>query len=99
MSLRTYVPRPTERFTADRPVDRVRSRAFDQIALARAHVRADQPEAAAASTGTALTLMGTITSTRVGDRLRELDAELAAAPAASATSESRARIQDALQPI
>lgn len=88
-----------ERGTADRPAERVRSRAFDQIALARAHVRADQPEAAATATTNALTLMGSITSTRVGDRLRELDDELAAAPSTSATKDSRARIHDALQPL
>ncbi|MEU5331409.1 transcriptional regulator [Streptomyces parvus] len=85
-----------ERGTADRPAERVRSRAFDQIALARAHVRADQPEAAASATATALTLMGTITSTRVGDRLRELDAELHAAPGTPATADSRTRIHTAL---
>ncbi|MFD9537766.1 transcriptional regulator [Streptomyces sp. NPDC060010] len=88
-----------EQGTADRTTGRVRSRAFDQIALARAHVRAGQPEAAAATTDTALTLMGNITSTRVGDRLRELDAELAAAPGTSATADSRARIHAALQPL
>ncbi|MEU6756004.1 transcriptional regulator [Streptomyces sp. NPDC046685] len=88
-----------EQGTADRPAERVRSRAFDQIALARAHVRAGQPEAAATTTATALTLMGTITSTRVGDRLRELDAELGTAPGTSATADSRARIHAALQPL
>ncbi|MBD2829886.1 transcriptional regulator [Streptomyces globisporus] len=85
-----------EQGTATRPPERVRSRAFDQIALARAHIRAGQPDAADAVTTTALTLMGTITSTRVGDRLRELDAELAHVPDASATADSRARIREAL---
>ncbi|WP_405191703.1 transcriptional regulator [Streptomyces anulatus] len=87
-----------ERGTADRPAERVRSRAFDQIALARAHVRADQPEAADTATAAALTLMGTTTSTRVGDRLRELDAELADGTRTAATADSRARIHATLHP-
>ncbi|MEV6439615.1 hypothetical protein [Streptomyces anulatus] len=87
-----------ERGTADRPAERVRSRAFDQIALARAHVRADQPEAADTATAAALTLMGTTTSTRVGDRLRELDAELADGPRTAVTADSRARIHATLHP-
>ncbi|MCY0930970.1 transcriptional regulator [Streptomyces sp. H27-H1] len=89
-----------EQGTADRPADRARSRAFDQIALARAHVRADEPEAADIATAAALTLMGTITSTRVGDRLRELDAELATVLGeAPVAADSRARIRTALQPL
>ncbi|MFJ2096754.1 hypothetical protein [Streptomyces sp. EN16] len=83
-----------ERGTAER----VRSRAFDQIALARAHVRANQPEAADTATAAALTLMGTTTSTRVGDRLRELDAELADGPRTAVTADSRARIHATLHP-
>ncbi|MFJ8589506.1 transcriptional regulator [Streptomyces sp. NPDC093595] len=66
--------------TVGRPAERVRSRAFDQIALARAHVRAGDPEAADAATSQALTLMGAVNSTRGSDRLLELDAELAGAP-------------------
>ncbi|MFE2528774.1 transcriptional regulator [Streptomyces sp. NPDC059382] len=85
--------------TTDRPSDRVRSRAFDQIALARAYVRADEPEAASTATAAALNLMGTITSTRVGDRLRELDIELGTAPKVAATADSRASIRAALQPL
>lgn len=85
--------------TTDRPTDRVRSRAFDQIALARAYVRADEPEAASTATAAALNLMGTITSTRVGDRLRELDIELGTAPKVAAMADSRARIRAALQPL
>ncbi|WP_405551238.1 hypothetical protein OG215_41405 (plasmid) [Streptomyces globisporus] len=42
--------------------------------------------------------MGTITSTRVGDRLRELDTELADAPGTAATADSRARIRAVLCP-
>ncbi|MFH8873719.1 hypothetical protein [Streptomyces griseus] len=85
-----------EHGTADRPAERVRSRAFDQIA--RAHVRAGQPEAADTATAAALTLMGTTTSTRVGDRLRELDAELADGPRTAVTADSRARIHATLHP-
>ncbi|MFD5977480.1 transcriptional regulator [Streptomyces bacillaris] len=88
-----------EHGTSGRPAERVRSRAFDQIALARAHLRADQPEATEFATTTALNLMGSITSTRVGDRLHELDAELAKAPETSATIQSRARIHATLQPL
>ncbi|WP_330334791.1 transcriptional regulator [Streptomyces sp. NBC_00536] len=88
-----------ERGTAERPAERVRSRAFDQIALARAHVRADEPEAADTATAAALNLMGTITSTRVSDRLRELDTELGTAPGGTVTADSRARIRAALQPL
>ncbi|MEV7053318.1 hypothetical protein [Streptomyces anulatus] len=63
-----------------------------------AHVRADQPEAADTATAAALTLMGTTTSTRVGDRLRELDAELADGPRTTVTADSRARIHATLHP-
>ncbi|GAA2485568.1 hypothetical protein [Streptomyces gobitricini] len=84
--------------TVRRPTERVRSRAFDQIALARAYVRAGQPEAADTATGKALTLMGAVNSTRVGDRLRELHAELSTAPLGGATADSRERIHAALQP-
>ncbi|MFE4665007.1 hypothetical protein ACFRI7_20630 [Streptomyces sp. NPDC056716] len=41
--------------------------------------------------------MGTITSTRVGDRLRELDTELATAPGVTITADSRARLRALLQ--
>jgi hypothetical protein len=84
--------------TGHRPAERVRSRAFDHIALARAYVRAGQPEAADAATSEALTLMGSVSSTRVGDRLRELDAELKAAPPGSAVQAGRERIRAALKP-
>ncbi|MFV0131662.1 hypothetical protein ACLGI4_28895 [Streptomyces sp. HMX112] len=84
--------------TVDRPTERVRSRAFDHIALARAYVRAGQPEAADTATTKALTLMGAVHSTRVSDRLRELDAELQAAPSGRATADSRQRIRLALHP-
>ncbi|MEU6056777.1 hypothetical protein [Streptomyces sp. NPDC047097] len=57
-----------------------------------------QTEAADTATTTALALMGEVHSTRVSDRLRELDTELAAAPADTATADSRGRIRAALRP-
>ncbi|MEU8560579.1 hypothetical protein AB0C45_03725 [Streptomyces cyaneofuscatus] len=82
--------------TAERPDERTRSRAFDQIALARATLRAGHLDAADEVTATALDLLGQVNSTRVIDRLRELDSELAAAPAAKETSQARERIRAAL---
>ncbi|WP_338933192.1 transcriptional regulator [Streptomyces netropsis] len=83
--------------TAQRPAERVRSRAFDHIALARAQVQAGQLEAADHTTVTALDLLGRVISTRVTDRLYELDTELAAVRARTAT-ETRARIRVATGP-
>ncbi|MEU2514497.1 transcriptional regulator [Streptomyces syringium] len=83
--------------TAQRPAERVRSRAFDHIALARAQVQAGQLEAADHTTATALDLLGRVTSTRVTDRLHELDTELAAIGARTAT-ETRERIRVATSP-
>ncbi|WP_228978511.1 hypothetical protein [Streptomyces sp. DH12] len=100
-----HVPQRAERAvtlisqgTAHRPAERVRSRAFDHIALARAYVRAGQPEAADAATSQALTLMGAVNSTRVGDRLMELHTELKSAPLGGSTVASRERIRAAVQP-
>lgn len=84
--------------TAYRPTDRTRSRAFDQIALARAYVRAGELEAADQATATALDLFGHVTSHRVTDRVRELDHELAATAAAREAGESRGRIRAAIAP-
>lgn len=81
--------------TALRPKERTRSRAFDRIALARAYVRAGELEGAEAATAEALALFGQVTSTRVTDRLGELDAELAAAAGSSAACAARERIQAA----
>ncbi|MFE5868796.1 hypothetical protein ACFQ6V_09100 [Streptomyces roseifaciens] len=81
--------------TTQRPAERVRSRAFDQIALARAQVQAGQLEAADHTITIALELLGRITSTRVTDRLRELDAELVNMPSGIA-AEARERIRTAL---
>ncbi|MGI5526784.1 transcriptional regulator [Streptomyces syringium] len=83
--------------TAQRPAERIRSRAFDHIALARAQVQAHQLEAADHTTATALDLLGRVNSTRVTDRLRELDTELAVTGAKAAT-ETRERIRAAISP-
>lgn len=74
--------------TALRPRGRVRSRAFDQIALARAYTANGELDGADTATTAALHLMGDLGSTRVPGRLAELDVELAAVgPAAAPTRE------------
>ncbi len=82
--------------TAMRPVERTRSRAFDGIALARAHVRVGELLEADHATATALALFGHVTSSRVTDRLEELDQELAAQPHARQAGETRERIKAAV---
>lgn len=84
-----------QRGTAARPQERTRSRAFDQILLARAHLAADQPDAADTATTDALALFGQATSTRVADRLTELDHELSLHPSATAAT-IRERLRPAL---
>ncbi|GAB3117751.1 hypothetical protein GCM10027160_28740 [Streptomyces calidiresistens] len=84
--------------TAHRPAERTRSRAFDHIALARAYARCGELEAADQATATALDHFGNVTSTRVADRFRELDHELATNPATKAAAETRDRIRAALTP-
>ncbi|MFJ8856181.1 transcriptional regulator [Streptomyces sp. NPDC102437] len=58
-----------------RPAHRVRSKAFDHLALARTHLAVGEPEGARQETIHALDLFGTISSHRVGDRLTELHDE------------------------
>ncbi|MGW1189240.1 transcriptional regulator [Streptomyces sp. NPDC002559] len=58
-----------------RPPHRVRSKAFDHLALARTHLAAGELEGARQETIHALDLFGTISSHRVGDRLTELHDE------------------------
>lgn len=82
--------------TALRPEGRVRSRAFDQIALARAYTANNELDGADTATSAALDLMGNLGSTRVPGRLAELDTELAAA--GPATAPTRERIAAALAP-
>ena len=84
--------------TAQRPEDRTRSRAFDQIALARAHTRGGHLDAADQTTATALELIGRVDSTRVTDRLHELDHDLSTAPTSTHATSARDRIRAALPP-
>lgn len=84
--------------TAHRPTERTRSRAFDQIALARAYVRSGELEAADQAAATALGHFGNVTSSRVADRFRELDHELATHPATKGAAETRDRIRAAFVP-
>ncbi|MER5358560.1 transcriptional regulator [Streptomyces sp. NPDC002785] len=58
-----------------RPNHRVRSKAFDHLALARTHLTVGELEGAHQETIHALDLFGTINSHRVGDRLTELHDE------------------------
>lgn len=81
--------------TVLRPVERTRSRAFDQIALARAYVRAREFDGADTATAAALHLFGHVNSTRITDRLHELDEELAAVQGSSAARSARDRISSA----
>ncbi|MER8100982.1 transcriptional regulator [Kitasatospora sp. NPDC094016] len=82
--------------TVLRPAERTRSRAFDQIALARAYVRARDLDGADTATAEALHLFGHVNSTRITDRLHELDEELAAVPGSSAARSARDRIRSAI---
>lgn len=61
-----------------RPPERARSRAFDHIGLARAHVLAGQLDGADSAAANAIEHAGGVTSTRLADRMTELDAALAA---------------------
>ncbi len=60
-----------------RPAERARSRAFDHIGLASAHVLAGEFDAADSAVATAIDLAGGVASTRLADRMAELDAKLA----------------------
>lgn len=60
-----------------RPAERARSRAFDHIGLARAHVIARDLDAADQSAATAIDIAGGVASTRLADRMAELDSALA----------------------
>ncbi|MFJ8478462.1 transcriptional regulator [Kitasatospora sp. NPDC094011] len=55
-----------------RPAGRVRSTAFDHVGLVRTHLAVGELDGATEHTRTALTLLSTLTSARVGDRLSEL---------------------------
>jgi hypothetical protein len=59
-----------------RPATRVRSQAFDHIGLARADLVAGDLDAAGHATAAAIQLAGTVDSSRVADRMTELDGAL-----------------------
>jgi hypothetical protein len=61
-----------------RPAERARSRAFDHIGLAGAHVLAGQLDAADDAAADAIDQAGGVFSTRVADRMAELDTTLGA---------------------
>jgi hypothetical protein len=76
-----------------RPSERARSRAFDHIGLARAHVLADQLDAADSAAATAIEIADGVASTRLADRMSELDAQLAALGNDPASQHIRDRIR------
>jgi hypothetical protein len=76
-----------------RPAERSRSRAFDYIGLARAHLLAGDLDAADSAAATAIDLAGGIASTRLADRMAELDAELSALGSDPAALQVRDRLR------
>ena len=82
------------RALACRDPSRVRSRAFDYLGLARAHLVAGEPEAAGAAGTTALELTDKVGSARVRDRLRELLHETGHYAGAPVIADLRSRILD-----
>jgi len=76
-----------------RPAERVRSRAFDHIGLARAHVIAGDLDAADHAAATAIDIAGGVASTRLADRMAELDGELAALGPDPVAYQARDRIR------
>jgi len=76
-----------------RPPERARSRAFDHIGLARAHVLAGQLDAADSAVATAIQIADGVASTRLADRMSELDAQLAALGIDPAAQNVRDRIR------
>ncbi|MFD8560563.1 hypothetical protein ACFV1N_25095 [Streptosporangium canum] len=81
-----------EQAIALRAEGRIRSKTFDLIGLARAHLAARDPDGAVAATNSALELMAFVDSTRVHDRLRELLDETAPYAGTSALGDLQARI-------
>ena len=88
--------RMNEKGTRQRPVKRTRSRAFDRIAHTRRHSACGPPGGCRLYDCWSARLPRTGHLTRMVNRLRELDNELAAAPTAKATLDARERIRDAL---
>ncbi|MFD5616479.1 transcriptional regulator [Kitasatospora sp. NPDC127060] len=79
-----------------RPAGRVRSTAFDHIGLARTHLAVGELDGAASQARTALDLLRTLTSARVGDRLTELRTETAPFATQSPIRELREQIDSVL---
>jgi hypothetical protein len=76
-----------------RPPERARSRAFDHIGLARAHVLAGQLDAADSAVATAIQIADGVASTRLADRMSELDTQLTALGNDPAAQQIRDRIR------
>jgi hypothetical protein len=76
-----------------RPAERARSRAFDYIGLARAHVIAGDLDAADHGAATAISTAGGVASTRLADRMAELDGQLAGLADDPAAHQVRDRIR------
>jgi hypothetical protein len=81
---------------ARRDPSRVRSRAFDQLGLARAYLAAGELESAEAAGTTALELTGKVRSSRVRDRLHELLGETRRYGGTPVIDDLRSRILDRL---
>ncbi|MFF4282868.1 transcriptional regulator [Streptomyces kronopolitis] len=84
------------RALALRPAHRVRSKAFDALALARTHLTVGEVTGAHRETQAALELFGTIGSKRVSDRLAELHDEAEPYVSTPEASDLRERIQSAI---
>jgi hypothetical protein len=85
-----------EQAISQRAPGRVRSKAFDHIGLARARLLQREYEGAAAAAGTAITLLGDLSSSRVADRLRELLTETEPHAGNRAVSDLRERLTTAI---
>lgn len=79
-----------------RPAHRVRSKAFDHLALARTHLTVEDLDGAHEETVHALDLFGTINSPRVGDRLTELHDEALPYATSTLAADLRERIAHAV---
>jgi hypothetical protein len=81
---------------ARRDPSRVRSRAFDYLGLARAHLAAGDLESAEAAGTTALELTGKVSSARVRDHLHEFIHETSPYADTPVIADLRSRILDRL---
>jgi hypothetical protein len=81
---------------ACRDPSRVRSRAFDHLGLARAHLAAGDLESAEIAGTTALKLTGKVSSARVRDRLNEFLHETSPHASTPVIADLRSRILNQL---